>query len=117
MKLKGPQGQVVDVDANEAARLIQTVGGWTELADEGSDVPLTESLRTGAEAAAAVLQERGFSVDVGRRLLKIWLTFERTDAITRDRIRAVLDEVVPVIAQHGGEYDGWGSMAQGDAEG
>lgn len=54
MKLKGPQGQVVDVDPNEAARLIQTVGGWTEIADEGSDVPLTESLRTGAEAAAAV---------------------------------------------------------------
>lgn len=47
MKLRGPQGQVVDVDAGEAARLIQTVGGWSEVADTGSS-----ALQAGAEGVA-----------------------------------------------------------------
>ncbi|MFN8075640.1 MAG: ribonuclease E inhibitor RraB [Kineosporiaceae bacterium] len=115
------------MDAAEQRRqqdlgLDEMLAQYAELGDDGTTPrPVQHAAvfrkRPDEEAAAAVLQERGFSVEVGRRLLKILLTFERTDAITRDRIRAVLDEVVPVIAQHGGEYDGWGSMAQGDAEG
>ena len=51
MKLRGPQGQVVDVDAGEAARLIQTVGGWTEVV--GDVGPQTAVQQTAAEQPGA----------------------------------------------------------------
>ena len=51
MKLRGPNGEVVDVDASEAARLIQTVGGWSEVG--ASDEPLTEVQRLAREETGA----------------------------------------------------------------
>jgi predicted RNase H-like HicB family nuclease len=50
MKVYGPGGEVRDVDASEAARLIQTVGGWSEApaAESGESEPV----RAAAEGAA-----------------------------------------------------------------
>ena len=61
MKLRGPQGQVVDVDAGEAARLIQTVGGWTEVAGDTGD---SSALQAGAEGVA-----RGLTLGVSDEFL------------------------------------------------
>lgn len=62
MKLRGPQGQLVDVDAGEAARLIQTVGGWTEVVgDAGGD---SSALQAGAEGIA-----RGLTLGVSDEFL------------------------------------------------
>lgn len=61
MKLRGPQGQVVDVDAGEAARLIQTVGGWTEVVGDTGD---SSALQAGAEGVA-----RGLTLGVSDEFL------------------------------------------------
>ncbi len=62
MKLRGPDGQVVDVDEREAARLIQTVGGWRP--DGGGDVPVMDTVRAGAEGVL-----RGFTLGMSDEFL------------------------------------------------
>ncbi len=96
MKLRGPNGEVVDVDANEAARLIQTVGGWTALTD---DEPLTEVQRLAREEnAAAGLSGLASGLTLGLSD-QVPLPFDLGPRLTEAR-RAVREEN-PLIAGAG----------------
>lgn len=56
-----------------------------------------------AEEAAAALRTLGYEVDLHRRWLKTLLEVTRITAVDHDTASSFTREVVPVIAQRGGE--------------
>lgn len=83
-------------------------------ADVAREVDHTATFRTKAEAerAASALATLGYEVGLHRRWPKIVLEFTHVTAVDHDTAAAFTREVVPVIVQHGGDYDGWGAMLE-----
>jgi hypothetical protein len=64
--------------------------------------------RAAADAAARDLTARGYRIDgVRRRMLTVWLAFSHETAVEHERAAAFTRELVGVLDQHGGSYDGW----------
>ncbi len=75
--------------------------------------------RRQADSGAEALRTRGFATDdpVKTDADKPWmLQFHREDALADGRIDGITAEVLDVIEDHDGDYDGWGApVVAGDA--
>lgn len=73
------------------------------------DIEHLASFRTRADAtrAAAVLEARGFTVQVARSFVRTLLRAVRWDMVTRDSVASVLTTVVLTVEENGGKYDGF----------
>lgn len=63
-----------------------------------------------AAAAAEQLDEVGFQVTARRRLFRTTLDFSEARAVDQESAAAFTRQVVPIVEQHGGVYDGWGAL-------
>jgi len=73
------------------------------------DIEHLASFRTRAAATrtAAVLEARGFTVQVARTFFGTLLRAVRADMITRQSVASFLADVVPAVEENGGRYDGF----------
>lgn len=68
--------------------------------------------RANAEAAADALVADGFAVELGRRGFRTVIKAVRADALTDEAVAQFLREVITVVEQHHGDYDGWGATVE-----
>ena len=73
------------------------------------DIEHLASFRTRADAAqaAAILEERGFTVQVARSFFRTLLRAVRRDMVSRDSVASFLTTVVVTVEENGGKYDGF----------
>lgn len=68
--------------------------------------------RAGTAAAQHDLRAAGFEIlSTRRRLFRTAVEFARTDAVDARSAAAFTREIVELLAQHDGQYDGWGGLA------
>ena len=69
--------------------------------------------RKSAEAAAEELRALGYEVTLGKRgLMKVLLEASRQSSVDLETAEAFTREVFGVVANHGGDYDGWGGPVE-----
>lgn len=116
----------VKAQAAEQARTVEDPDGATldELARAGSDLThehlIEFYLYFPTEAAAAgcatILAQEGFATQVSQAEgKKDWtLLASRRMRPELAPLRAVRDRLTALVAEHGGEYDGWGTEVEGN---
>jgi hypothetical protein len=74
--------------------------------------------RARALAAQEDLQAAGFNIDMTRRrLFRTAVEFSRVDPVDSVSAAAFTRQIATLVAEHGGEYDGWSGFAvTGDPE-
>ncbi|HEX2174401.1 MAG TPA: ribonuclease E inhibitor RraB [Nocardioidaceae bacterium] len=76
------------------------------------DHSATFRTQAAAKAAAAALATLGYDLGVHRRWFRTVVEFTHVTAVDHNTAAAFTREVIPVIEQHGGEYDGWGATLE-----
>jgi regulator of RNase E activity RraB len=67
--------------------------------------------RRAADAASRELVEAGYRIDgTYRRWLTVWVEFSAMTAVDHATAAAFTREIVAIVRQHGGSYDGWGGF-------
>ncbi|WP_430866890.1 ribonuclease E inhibitor RraB [Demequina aurantiaca] len=65
--------------------------------------------RKHAQTAVSALEAAGFKVETSRRGLKVALQATRDQALGDDEVAAFLAEVIAIVEDARGEYDGFGA--------
>lgn len=63
-----------------------------------------------AEDAASTLRAAGFEVETARQGFKVALQATRAQSLGDEEVAAFLGEVIGVVENARGSYDGWGAM-------
>ncbi|MGC5224224.1 ribonuclease E inhibitor RraB [Micromonospora sp. DT81.3] len=71
--------------------------------------------RANADAAAEALIAEGFKVGLGRRGFKTVLQAVRKEPLTDEAVAEFLRDVIKLVEQHDGDYDGWGAAVEAEA--
>ena len=74
--------------------------------DHMADLP-----RKGVDGAVAALRTAGFRVDsVKKGFRRVRVEFSREDAATLVQANAVTQQIVEIVDEHSGIYDGWAAF-------
>src|SRR3954454_21375363 len=99
--------------------LVATADQVKRLVDMGDEVETPRKVehlafvpRARALAAQDDLRAAGFEItSTRRRLFRTAVEFARTDAVDAWSAASFTREIVTLLGEHDGEYDGWGSFA------
>ena len=110
----------VDAQLQMTAELVEVNLGYGDQVDRPRQIDHLAGFRSrkAADAAARDLAALGYRIDgIRRRILTVWLEFSHETAVDHDRAAAFTREVIGVLNEHGGDYDGWsGFLVTGSTE-